>query len=59
MWKDIEIFIRIIRSLTCHLSSLELGQDPTVTTLPDRQHTVWRKRQKVWVARHPKISRPS
>ena len=42
MWEDIEIFIRVIRSLTCHLSSVELGQDPTVTTLPDQQHEIWR-----------------
>jgi hypothetical protein len=42
MWKDIEVFIRVIRSLTCHLSSVELGQDPTVSTLPDQQHAIWR-----------------
>ena len=28
-----EIFVRVIRSLTCHSSSVELGQDPTVITL--------------------------
>jgi hypothetical protein len=46
MWKDTEIFIRVIRSLTCHLSSVELGQDPTVTTLPDQQHEIWRNQTK-------------
>ncbi|KAF8147890.1 hypothetical protein B0H34DRAFT_834054 [Crassisporium funariophilum] len=46
MWEDIEIFIRVIRSLTCHLSSVELGQDPTVTTLPDLQHETWRNQTK-------------
>jgi len=42
MWKDIGIFIRVIRSLTCHLSSVELGRDPTVTILPDPQREIWR-----------------
>ncbi|KAF8816214.1 hypothetical protein BYT27DRAFT_7333558 [Phlegmacium glaucopus] len=42
MWQDTEVFIRVIRSLTCHLSSVELGQDPTVTTLPDQQHKIWK-----------------
>lgn len=46
MWEDIETFIRVIRSLTCHLSSTELGQDPTVTTLPDNQHEKWRNETK-------------
>ena len=46
MWKDIEIFVRVIRSLTCHLSSVELGQDPTVTTLSDQQHETWRNQTK-------------
>ena len=46
MWEDTEIFIRIIRSLTCHLSSVELGQDPTVTTLPDQQREMWRNQTK-------------
>jgi hypothetical protein len=46
MWEDTEIFIRVIRSLTCHLSPVELGQDPTVTTLPDQQHEIWRNQTK-------------
>lgn len=46
MWKDTETFIRVIRSLTCLLSSVELGQDPTVTTLPDQQHKLWRNQTK-------------
>jgi Fungal protein kinase len=46
MWEDTEIFIRVIRSLTCHLSSVELGQDPTVTTLPYQQHEIWRNQTK-------------
>ena len=46
MWEDTEILIRVIRSLTCHLSSVELGQDPTVTTLPDQQHEIWRNQTK-------------
>jgi hypothetical protein len=46
MWEDTEIFIRVIRSLTCHLSSVELGQDPTVTILPDQQHEIWRNQTK-------------
>jgi hypothetical protein len=41
MWKDISVFIRVIRSLTCHLSDMELGQDPTVTTLSTREHLIW------------------
>ena len=46
MWEDTGIFVRVIRSLTCHLSSVELGQDPTVTTLPDQQHEIWRNQTK-------------
>jgi hypothetical protein len=42
MWEDTGIFIRVIRSLTCHLSPVELGQDPTVTMLSDKQHEIWR-----------------
>lgn len=44
IWDDIEIFIRVIRSLTCQLSSVELGQDPTVTILSDQQHKIWREK---------------
>ena len=41
-----EIFVRVIRSLTCHSSSVEFGQDPTVITLPDQQHEIWRNQTK-------------
>ena len=30
-----------VLDLTCHLSSVELGQDPTVATLPDQQHEIY------------------
>jgi len=33
MWKDTETFIRVVRRITCDLSLVELGQDPTVTML--------------------------
>jgi hypothetical protein len=46
MWEDTETFVRVIRSLTCQLSSVELGQDPTVTILPDPQHEAWRNQTK-------------
>ncbi|KAF9481330.1 hypothetical protein BDN70DRAFT_992011 [Pholiota conissans] len=38
MWNDTEIFIRVIRSLTCCLSPIELGHDPTVTILSEPKH---------------------
>jgi hypothetical protein len=46
MWNDTKTFIRVIRALTCHLSPVELGQDPTVTTLPNEQHILWRIKTK-------------
>ncbi|KAF8191385.1 hypothetical protein BJ912DRAFT_925336 [Pholiota molesta] len=46
MWNDTKTFIRVIRALTCHLSPVELGQDPTVTILPNEQHILWRIKTK-------------
>ncbi|TFK36489.1 hypothetical protein BDQ12DRAFT_241892 [Crucibulum laeve] len=43
MWTDTGIFIRVVRSLTCHLSSVELGQDPSVQILPDEDRRQWIK----------------
>ncbi|KAF9457835.1 hypothetical protein BDZ94DRAFT_1202158 [Collybia nuda] len=33
MWKDLEIFIQVVRRISCDLSPYELGQDPTVEML--------------------------
>lgn len=41
MWNDTEAFIRLIRALTTNLTSVELGQDPTVAEI--RDHEVKRK----------------
>ncbi|THH03603.1 hypothetical protein EW146_g10385 [Bondarzewia mesenterica] len=38
MWDDTEGFIRVVRSLACELTAVELGQDPTVREL-DRPTT--------------------
>ncbi|GLB41613.1 hypothetical protein LshimejAT787_1002130 [Lyophyllum shimeji] len=35
MFKDTEMFIRVVRSMACNLSIQELGSDPTVTVLDD------------------------
>lgn len=34
MWTDIKTFIRVIRRLTCDLSQIEMGCDPSVFELP-------------------------
>ncbi|KDR76948.1 hypothetical protein GALMADRAFT_246089 [Galerina marginata CBS 339.88] len=46
VWEDISVLIRVIRSLTCHLSDVEFGQDPTVATLSNREHLIWIKQAK-------------
>jgi hypothetical protein len=34
MWADTRMFVRVVESLTCLLSDVELGHDPTVTIVP-------------------------
>lgn len=41
IWKDIPVFIRVVRALTCHLSDVGLGRDPTVTILSHQKHLIW------------------
>ncbi|TDL20615.1 hypothetical protein BD410DRAFT_899351 [Rickenella mellea] len=35
MWEHTETFVRVVRRLSCDLSAVELGQDPTIMMLPD------------------------
>jgi hypothetical protein len=37
MFQDMEIFIRVVRSITCNLSIVELGFDPTARVLTDEE----------------------
>ncbi|KAI0667494.1 hypothetical protein C8Q78DRAFT_1053385 [Trametes maxima] len=34
MWHDLETFIRVVRSMTHHLSDVDMGHDPSVTLAP-------------------------
>lgn len=34
MWNDTTIFVKVIRSMCCHLSLTDLGRDPTAQPLP-------------------------
>lgn len=43
IWDDLTAFIRVVRSLTFHMSAIELGQDPTVTMLSPEEQTLVRK----------------
>ncbi|KAI0641630.1 hypothetical protein C8Q79DRAFT_282695 [Trametes meyenii] len=38
MWRDFETFIRVVRSMTRHLSDIDMGHDPSVTLAPT---TLW------------------
>jgi hypothetical protein len=38
------VFIRVVRCLTCDMSPVELGQDPTVRILSDAQAVPWQKK---------------
>lgn len=35
MWVNLKDFIRVVRCMTWHMSSIELGQDPSVSLVPD------------------------
>ena len=37
MWLNLDVFIRVIRRLSCDLSTVNLGQDPTVEMVPEEQ----------------------
>ncbi|KAI0667138.1 hypothetical protein C8Q78DRAFT_389290 [Trametes maxima] len=34
MWRDLDTFIRVVRSMTRHLTKIELGHDPSVSLAP-------------------------
>ena len=44
MWSDLSVFIRVVRTLTSHASPQDLGQDPTVSMLPFKEHASWVER---------------
>lgn len=46
MWDDNRIFVRVIRRLTCDISSVQLGQDPTACILSDDEAVPWQNRVK-------------
>lgn len=35
MWENLQKFLRVVRCITCHMSAVELGQDPTVSVVTD------------------------
>lgn len=37
IWDDLDIFVRVIRRLTCEMSPVDLGQDPSVRVLTTAQ----------------------
>ncbi|EMD33833.1 hypothetical protein CERSUDRAFT_117899 [Gelatoporia subvermispora B] len=41
IWKDFDIFIRVVRSITTDMTPEELGEDPTVVTLTDASRDMW------------------
>lgn len=46
MLKDKGVFIRVVRRLTCDLSPVELGQDPTVRMIGDVESIPWKEKAK-------------
>ncbi|KAF8589552.1 hypothetical protein K439DRAFT_1657964 [Ramaria rubella] len=46
MFKDMEIFIRVVRRLTCDMSPVELGHDPSVRLLADNEAQKWQRAAK-------------
>ncbi|KAF8589250.1 hypothetical protein K439DRAFT_1658060 [Ramaria rubella] len=41
MFKDMEVFIRVVRRLTCDMSPVELGHDPSVQLLAGNEAQKW------------------
>ncbi|KAF8589555.1 hypothetical protein K439DRAFT_367510 [Ramaria rubella] len=46
MFKDMEIFIRVVRRLTCDMTPVELGHDPSVQLLAGNEAQKWQKAAK-------------
>lgn len=44
MRDDMQIFVRVIRRLTCDMSSMDLGQDPTTRMPIESESVPWRNR---------------
>jgi len=46
IWDDVRTFIRVIRRLACDMSPVQLGQDPTIRILTDREAVPWQHKAK-------------